>query len=286
MGFTSKINIADRPMLIPELKDIVNIATGTNHVLALNKRGRCYIWGAGEQSQLGRRVVARTATGALTPRELPLAKKHIVSNIGAGDYHGFVSTTKGDVFAWGLNTFQQTGITKRSIDDDLINSPTLVNFLSGHKITQISGGAHHSIALNDQGQVLLFGRIDGSQAGVVLDNIAPAQIFYDEKGDAKFLKYPIILPNLTASMVSTAVDTCMVVDTDGKAHSWGFSENFQTGHGSGASVNEATQIDNSAIRNHKLVYCGVGGQFSFLGGVSAAEEGGNVASGAMNANAV
>lgn len=271
MGFTPKIKIAERPILIPELKEIVDIACGTNHVLALTKKGRCFIWGAGEQCQLGRRVVARTAAGTLVPRELPLARKHIVTGLGAGDYHGFVTTTDNEVFAWGLNTFGQTGVPKKDIDDDLVGAPTLVKSLKGQNLVQIQGGAHHTIALTNQGIVLVWGRADTSQSGVDITTIPQHKLFY-EAGAAKYLKVPNEVPGINAVCVSTGVDTCLAVDEDGKAHSWGFSENFQTGHGSGAPVNGAKIIDNTAIRDEEVVFCGVGGQFTFLAGIPPAEE--------------
>ena len=38
---------------------IVQVATGNNHMLVLTSSGHIYSWGAGEQGQLGRRVVER-----------------------------------------------------------------------------------------------------------------------------------------------------------------------------------------------------------------------------------
>lgn len=285
MGFNPKVKIAEVPMLIPELKNIVDMAAGTNHVLALNNKGRCFIFGAGEQNQLGRRVVARTASGALVPRELPLAKKHVVAKIGAGDYNGFAVTTKGEVFSWGLNTFGQTGVAKKSIDDDIVSAPTIVKALEGHNLVQVQGGAHNSIAVTDQGEVLVWGRVDESQGGIDVAKIPQDKLFF-EGGAPKYLKEPVAVPDIHGAMVSTGTDSCLAVDTDGKAYSWGFSENFQTGHGTGRVVEVAQLLDNSAVRDKKIVFCGVGGQFSMLGGIPPAEEEDNVAPGLMNANAV
>ena len=59
----------------------------------------------------------------------------------------------------------------------------------------------------------------------------------------------------------------LVHDDGGKAYSWGFSTNYQTGQGSDEDVVEARHIDNTAVRGKKLVFAGVGGQFGILGGI-------------------
>jgi regulator of chromosome condensation len=59
------------------------------------------------------------------------------------------------------------------------------------------------------------------------------------------------------------------VDVDGKAYSWGFSANYQTGQGTDDDVDETTLIDNTAIRGKKLIAAGAGGQFGILVGLHA-----------------
>ncbi len=57
-------------------------------------------------------------------------------------------------------------------------------------------------------------------------------------------------------------DTSLAITTDGKAYSWGFSANYQTGQGTTDDVEVATHIDNTALRGKKLNWAGAGGQFS------------------------
>ena len=76
------------------------------------------------------------------------------------------------------------------------------------------------------------------------------------------------LLDINAVAVATAADTCIAVDKDGKAYSWGFSGTYQTGLGTTDDVDEATLIDNTAVRGKKLVFAGVGGQFGVLGGAA------------------
>lgn len=72
---------------------------------------------------------------------------------------------------------------------------------------------------------------------------------------------------MVGEYVSAGPDANLVVTNDGKAYSWGFSGNYQTGQGTIDDVRDVTHIDNTAVRGKKLVYAGAGGQFGILGGV-------------------
>lgn len=268
LGFRVDERQANIPTLIPELKEVVDLACGTNHVLALTKKGKVLAWGAGEQNQLARRVMARSLENGLVPREFGLGRKKIVK-IGAGDYHSFVIDDKGVKYAWGLNTFGQTGVEKKFDTDDVVMQPTQIANLAGYDVKMITGGAHHSIACTEDGKVLVWGRVDGHQAGVLLNQLPDDKVFKDAKGP-RYLEEPLEL-DIDGVYVAAAGDTCMAVDTEGVAWSWGSSENFQTGTGQGTDVFEAMEIDNTAVRGKKLVFCGLGGQFGVLCGEHSAE---------------
>lgn len=250
------------------MKNIVSLAAGTNHILALNNKGKVFAWGAGEQSQLARRVVSRTAIGALIPREFGLQRKNI-TKIGCGDYHSFAVAKSGEVYSWGLNTFGQTGIPKdESGENETITSPKAVESLEGFDIKQIVGGAHHSLSITNSGQVLVWGRVDNAQGGMELSDFNQDDLFLDENNRPRFLKKPTVLPNINGEFAAAAPDSCIVVTKEGQAYSWGFSANYQTGQGTLDEVKVATLLDNSALKDAKLVWCGAGGQFSVLAGLA------------------
>jgi regulator of chromosome condensation len=189
------------PVLISELKRIVKIECGTNHALALDDKGHVFVWGAGEQNQLARRVVARTAEGALVPREFGLQRKKI-TKIGSGDYNSFAVDKDGKVYAWGLNTFSQTGIPTSENTNDTILVPTLVKNLSAYSIKEIDGGAHHTISCTESGQVLVWGRIDNHQGGMEIDKFAESDVYTDEHQRRRYLKKPVTLSSKLTDSIS------------------------------------------------------------------------------------
>jgi regulator of chromosome condensation len=165
------------PLPIPSLTpyQFVAVACGTDHVVALTTAGHVYTWGSGQAAQLGRRIIERRKVNGLSPERLAL--RNIVL-IGTGSYHSFAVNAKGVVFAWGLNSLKQTGVSEdRGGDEDIIWQPTEVDALNpaklgGRKVVQISGGDHHSLFLLDDGSVWGSGRCDGREVGLADDHPA------------------------------------------------------------------------------------------------------------------
>lgn len=68
--------------------------------------------------------------------------------------------------------------------------------------------------------------------------------------------------------VAAGTDNSFAISKDGKAYSWGFSSNYQTGQGTIDDIHVPTFIDNTATRDKKIIAAGAGGQYSILIGVA------------------
>lgn len=160
--------------------EVVDIACGADHVLALTSEGHVYVWGDNSQAQLARRTLHRPQDG-LDPMRLGL--RNIVA-IGAGQYHSFAVDKDGLVHAWGLNSFHQLGV--ESGDELTVIRPQVIDSLrpanlGGARVVQVSGGEHHSLFLLDNGQVWGCGRTDANELGLAKDH--PAQEGLKERRD-------------------------------------------------------------------------------------------------------
>jgi regulator of chromosome condensation len=261
--------IQSTPKLLPSLQKITKLATGANHVLALASNGAVWAWGSGQQNQLGRRVLERFIRNALIPTKVGLPNKMV--NIGCGSYHSFAIHENGDVYGWGLNSFGETGIPQDLGEggESDVHQPTIIENLRGRgKVICIEGGAHHTIAVTDKGELLGWGRLDGSQLGLDIRSLPKEDIVYDGNNNPRILTVPAQIPNINAVCASAGSDHGIAVAKDGKAYAWGFSTTYQTGLGTDEDVELATQIDNTATRGKKLVWVGCGGQFSILAGLA------------------
>ncbi|KAJ0167196.1 Protein pim1 [Colletotrichum tanaceti] len=269
LGFTDKIQIQKTPEYLPTLKNITALAAGSNHILALDNKGVVVAWGCGQQNQLGRRIIERNKLSSLIPQSMGIPKGK-VDRIACGSYHSFALTKDGSVWAWGLNNFAETGIEMGAGEDDaVVLKPTIVEALKDYKVKQIAGGEHHSLACTEDGKLLTWGRLDGHQVGIPVEELPADSVIKDESKNPRILSKPTAVEDIAKCVyVAAGVDNNFAIDNKGEAHSWGFSANYQTGQGTTDDIETPTTIDNTAVRGKKLVFAGAGGQYSILGGVA------------------
>ncbi|KAF1365297.1 RCC1/BLIP-II [Lizonia empirigonia] len=275
LGFEKGNHTARFPVYIDGVTKVTQIACGTNHVLALDKDKHVFAWGNGQQNQLGRRVTERTLTESLQPNRVGFhdssAKRpsQRITQIACGDYHGFAIADDGHIWSWGVNNYCETGCPENAgADDASVLTPRIVHSLEAKDVQSISSGSHHNIAITKGGQVLVWGRCDGSQTGIPVEKLEAetdeAKVLKNN-GKPKILIEPTPIPDLK-NIVTGACgpEHTIVIDKDGKAYSWGFSANYQTGQGTDEDVEDPTHIDNTAVRDTKLTWAGCGGQYSVL----------------------
>lgn len=80
------------------MKNIVQLAAGKDHLLALDSKGIVYAWGNGQQYQLGRRILERHRYRSLEPQQFGL---YNIKYIASGDFHCFAIDHSDNVYAWG-----------------------------------------------------------------------------------------------------------------------------------------------------------------------------------------
>ena len=287
LGFTESIKVQTTPMLLPSLKNIKSLAAGSNHILALDHKGNVVAWGCGQQNQLGRRIIERNKMSSLIPQGIGLPRGKTVK-IACGSYHSFAIDKDGQVWGWGLNNFGELGVDSNAGEDAaVVLKPAKVSYLEDHIIVDIDGGEHHSLACSDKGVLLTWGRVDGYQVGFEAEKLSKENTIYDERGNPRILFKPTAQPResdpyqaksgeiLTSSpdlsnivSVAAGTDNSFAISKEGKAYSWGFSSNYQTGQGPVDEIHTPTLIDNGAIREKHIVAAGAGGQFSVLVGKS------------------
>lgn len=270
--FAPGIEVAKRPVLIPDLKKITSIGCGSNHAVALDSTGAVFAWGSGEQDQLGRRVSDRNKDQSRKPYTVgfPRGVNKTIASISTGPDHTFAVSKKGDVYSWGLNNWGQTGIVDGAGEgDSTVPTATRVEALNNVNIASIGGGGHFSIAATSDGDCLAWGRCEGGQLGIPFDELErmdPELVKRNERGKLALVTAPTKVSAIQgrATVVAAGQEHSIVVTQEGKAWSSGFSSNYQTGLGTSDDVLVATMMDNRAIRETKLNGVFAGGQFGIL----------------------
>lgn len=253
------------------------VAAGNNHLLVLTTSGALYTWGAGEQGQLGRKVLERRKIHGTTPEKVVLGfrgKTHRAVLIGAGSYTSFAVDEAGDVWGWGLNNMGQTGTGK-----DEVLLPRKVLGLSrkelvGETVVQIAGGEHHTIFLTSNGKVYACGRSDGGQLGLSEDDPAFKAQADEEKERDKvedeetkgMLVRPgrIMFPdeNDPVVQISAGIHNNLAVTRGGALYTWGSGPQGELGAGEDVEVRTPKMIVRKEGGSWAAVTASCGGQHS------------------------
>ncbi len=113
-----------------DLGDVIEIAAGASHSLALRSDGTVAAWGNNDDGQC----------------DVPADLAGVVS-IGAGDRHSLAVLANGQVVGWGANEFGQATPPENLAD-----------------VVAVAGGGHHTLALRRDGRITVWGADDFLQS--------------------------------------------------------------------------------------------------------------------------
>jgi len=147
------------------LSNVVAVAAGGDHSLALLADGTVVAWGRNDAGQVGDGTLA-------TPRKLPVVVKNAagtgslvrVRSIAAGRRTSYAVLSDGTAVAWGLETSGETGDGSIGGSEPLPKTVvTADGTLSG--VQAITAGSSHALALMANGDVYGWGYNQSGQVG-------------------------------------------------------------------------------------------------------------------------
>jgi alpha-tubulin suppressor-like RCC1 family protein len=189
------------PKKIPYLSNIIAIAAGKDHALALDKNGIVWAWGNNYFGQLGNgEIKNKFPYGEPVPSKVK-GLSEIIS-IAAGEGFSMALKSDGTLFSWGLNTDGQLGIDTKNLKNPNISPLPLKVEIP--EVKSISAGIKHSLVLDKNGSVWSFGSDSRGQLG-------------DGRGGIYFnRKLPYKIPNLTdVEMISAGHSMSIFLKKDG-----------------------------------------------------------------------
>ncbi|MDR2648391.1 MAG: hypothetical protein LBB94_01535 [Clostridiales bacterium] len=146
--------------IAPELTsptEIVDVGAGYHHMLALDKRGRVWAWGYNTDRQIGKKGKSHYTFPQLV-QGLP---EDIIRIWGNNGYlnrgQSFALTGGGELWSWGSNLNGKHGVGTTENTASYQMTPHKVIFPQGTIITDVQGGDYHNIALDDRGDVWVWG---------------------------------------------------------------------------------------------------------------------------------
>lgn len=163
-----------KPKLVEALvgQRVVQIACGSKdaQTIALTEDGSVYSWGDGDFGKLGR----GGSGGCYSPLLIERLNGLGVVQIECGAQFSLALTKYGEVWTWGKGDYYRLGHG----NDQHVRKPTVVEGLRGKKITHVTVGALHCLAVTDIGQVYAWGDNDHGQQGngTTVDNRKPSLV--------------------------------------------------------------------------------------------------------------
>ena len=164
------------------LTNVVAVAAGDSHSMALKSDGSVWTWGRNNYGQIG-----NAASGDDMNETTPVQVKGVNGNgylagivdIAIGYNHSMALKTDGTVWAWGRNARGElgNGTTTQSTVPVQVKGESGIGYLSD--VVSIAAGADHSIALKSDGTVWAWGngvagQLGDGTSGVGVDKSTPA----------------------------------------------------------------------------------------------------------------
>jgi alpha-tubulin suppressor-like RCC1 family protein len=194
--------------------DIVKVACGESHSLALDKDGRCYAWGwGGSWVSGGGHLGQGSRDHVFEPTLIEGALEEApVTSISAGEAHSVFLTSDGEVWTCGAGEHGRNGNGGSS---DVLK-PEPVTALDDVEIVEAQAGSAFTVTRCSEGLVRVWGRNDQGQlglgGGLAMDVYALEDL-------------PIIVERddvpLQASAVAAGHSHVAVVSTDSELLQWG-----------------------------------------------------------------
>jgi len=155
----------NRPELFTRVPErIIKVVAGYMHTAILTEKGELFAFGF-MHSEL------KFGQDGKLIKSFPHQDRII--SLASGSAHILALSASGMLYGYGVNGHGQLGN-----DAKLLNHVQEITSLRGKKITQISTGFQHSVALTSAGQVFSFGRNERGQLGIGHNKLqtGPAQV--------------------------------------------------------------------------------------------------------------
>ena len=164
-GTTENVNVPTSVYIDEDtaLNNIVKIAVGTDHVLALTKNGNVYAWGANSYGQLGQNDTNSLSYAKLVLGEDGSSYLSNIVDISAGAYGSSAIDKDGNVYVWGNGSYGEIG-NKATDSKNLPTKTTIKNAI------QVSMGQGQVAVLTSEGVVWSWGRNSNGQLGINCTN--------------------------------------------------------------------------------------------------------------------
>ncbi|XP_032080220.1 probable E3 ubiquitin-protein ligase HERC6 [Thamnophis elegans] len=152
--------------------NVIQVACGHYHSIALTKDGRIFSWGQNSHGQLG---LGKKFPSQSKPCNISSLAGIPLAQVAAGGAHSFVLSHSGVAYGWGRNNAHQLGLNQKTSKEQIFK-PYSVGTLRNLEVTYISCGDEHTAVLTKSGSVFTFGDDSAGQLGHNSSKTGPQKI--------------------------------------------------------------------------------------------------------------
>lgn len=239
---------------------VVKICSGTDHIVFLTEDGEIYTVGCAEQGQLGRVAECFSQRGGRKGLDLLLSpgpvhckrRRTRFSDVWTGQYATYAKARdSGDIYSWGLNNYYQLGFADMENRFMPERSPS---FSIDKDWQAMSGGQHHALALDKQGQVYSLGRKEYGRLGLGEENL-------EEKAEPTAVP---VLKNHHCVSIDAGTAVSFAVTDKGELFAWGMGTSNQLGQSEDDDLFEPVRMMGKQLETRNVVGVSAGGQHTIL----------------------
>ena len=221
----------------------VQVSVGWGLVMALDADGNVYTWGFNNYGQLGNGTATgdNSTTYAADPARVPdpkdTSKAFKAVQISAGGFHALAIGQDGAAWTWGYNKFRQLGdgSTTNRPRPKLVGNPS--DSSQPFQVAQISAGAIHSLAVDQNGTAWAWGwNVYGQLGdGTTSNRSTPTRVLPPAgQGSAG--------TGLATARTSGGYFHSLAIGRDGNAYAWGDNQYGELGNGSATQSSTPTPV--------------------------------------------
>lgn len=229
-----------------DLTNVIAIAAGSAHSMALTADGDVYTWGGNSFGQLGDGTLNGRACALAIPSGIQGTSAKAV-DVAAGHVHSMALMSNGDIYSWGQNTYGQLGhgtFTQSAV-------PAKVESVSDAKA--IGAGYFHSFAVKASGSAVAWGYNYYGQLG--------------EGNSGTVSTYPVSVNGITGVMavagglrhsVAVAASTSEAASPHNGVWTWGSNTVGQGGQGQSSGYSTPSPVSTSDLPGVIQAVAGMG----------------------------
>uniref|UniRef100_A0A8C2Z4X3 Regulator of chromosome condensation 1 n=1 Tax=Cyclopterus lumpus TaxID=8103 RepID=A0A8C2Z4X3_CYCLU len=244
------------PVKVPMTEPVVKIASGNDHLVLVTLKGNLYTSGTAEQGQLGRVPEHFSDRGGrkglgrlLVPQIVKVKGKVHFIDAFCGAYVTFAVSKEGPVYGFGLSNYHQLGTKNTEMCFVPVKLACFKN--STTYWVDFSGGQHHTLCLDAEGQVYSLGRAEYGRLGL------------GEGAEEKNEPTPVTGME-PVSALTCGESVSYAVTREGSVYAWGFGTNLQLGTGEEDDEWSPTKMTGKQLENRIVLMVSSGGQHTVL----------------------